>query len=56
MTHEMDNQLGFIESPEQQQLARQDWEAILVTARNIASSGAGTAALDSLKFQVQSTG
>lgn len=56
MSHEMDNQMGFIASPEQQHLARQDWEAILVTARNIASSGAGTAGLDSLKFQVQSLG
>jgi hypothetical protein len=56
MSHEIDNQLGFIESPEQQNLARQDWDAILGTARNIAISGSGTAGLDSLKFQIQAFG
>ena len=53
MTGLIDNQLASIESPEQQKLARQDWEAILETARNVSSAGLGSAALDSLKFQVQ---
>ena len=56
MTYEIENHLVSIESPEQQKLARQDWEAISETARNVAGSGLGIAALDSLKFQVQAFG
>ena len=56
MTIEIEKQLASIKAPEQQKLARQDWEAILETARNLAASGLGIAALDSLKFQAQSCG
>jgi len=56
MKYQIEQNLNALESPEQQKLAREDWEAILETARNIAASGAGGAALDSLKFQVQAYG
>jgi hypothetical protein len=56
MATEIEKQLVSIESPEQQKLARQDWETILETARNLAASGLGIAALDSLKFQAQACG
>jgi hypothetical protein len=56
MTKEIEDQLVSIESPEMQKLARQDWDAILATARNVAASGLGNAGLDSLKFQIQSLG
>jgi hypothetical protein len=51
MTKELEKQLVSLEDPEQQKLARQDWDAILEMARNIVASGLGTAALDSLKFK-----
>ncbi|MGA2489483.1 MAG: hypothetical protein ABSF99_04750, partial [Anaerolineales bacterium] len=53
MTGEIEKQMGSIESPEQQKLAKDDWDAILKTAGNASTSGLGTAALDSLKFQVE---
>jgi hypothetical protein len=53
MTDEINQQLFSIQSPEQQKLARADWNAILETAKNLAASGLGAAALDSLKLQVQ---
>ena len=53
MTDQIEQHLNALESPEQQKLAREDWDAILETAKNIAASGAGGAALDSLKFQLQ---
>jgi hypothetical protein len=53
-TTEIEDQLASIESPEQQKLAWDDWNAILETARNITASGFGTSALDSLKYQIQS--
>ncbi len=56
MTDQIEQHLNALESPEQQKLAREDWIAILETAKNIAASGAGSAALDSLKFQVQAYG
>ena len=56
MTDEIEHHLVSIESPEQQKLAWADWEAILGTARNVTASGLGTAALDSLKFQIQAYG
>jgi hypothetical protein len=56
MTDQIEQQLNALESPEQQKLAREDWIAILETAKNIAASGAGSAALDTLKFQVQAYG
>jgi hypothetical protein len=56
MTAEIEKQLVSIKNPEQKKLARQDWDAILVTARNLAASGLGIAALDSLKFQAQACG
>jgi hypothetical protein len=56
MTGEIEGQIASMESPEQQNLARDDWEAILETAGNVSAAGLGTAALDSLKFQVQAFG
>ncbi len=56
MTEEIENQLVSIESPETQKLAREDWDAVLETARNVAASGLGNAGLDSLKFQIQALG
>ena len=53
MTGNINQQLASIQSPEQQKLAKADWNAILETAKNLAASGIGTAALDSLKLQVQ---
>ena len=56
LTTEIEKQLVSIKTPEQQKLARQDWDTILETARNLAASGLGIAALDSLKFQAQACG
>jgi hypothetical protein len=53
MTGQINQQLASIQSPEQQKLAKADWNAILQTAKNLAASGLGAAALDSLKLQVQ---
>jgi len=53
MTAQINQQLASIQSPEQQKLAKADWKAILETAKNLAASGLGAAALDSLKLQVQ---
>ena len=53
MTGEIDKHLASIQSPEGQKLARQDWNVILDSARNIVASGLGTAALDSLKLQIK---
>jgi hypothetical protein len=53
MTSQINQQLASIQSPEQQKLAKTDWNAILETARNLAASGLGSAALDSLKLQLQ---
>jgi hypothetical protein len=50
---EIEIQLSTIESPEQQKLAREDWNAILETTRKVADSGFATSAFDSLKFQIQ---
>jgi hypothetical protein len=56
MTIQIDPQINSLASPEQQKLAREDWQAILEMAKSVANSGASTAALDSLKFQVQAYG
>jgi hypothetical protein len=56
MTDEIEKQLASSVSPEQQTLARGDWDAILEIAKNVTASGLGVAALDSLKFQVQAYG
>lgn len=56
MTNEVEKQFATIESPEGQERARADWDAILRTARNVTSSGLGIAALDSLKLQLQTFG
>jgi hypothetical protein len=53
ITGQINQQLASIQSPEQQKLAKTDWNAILETARNLAASGLGAAALDSLKLQLQ---
>jgi hypothetical protein len=53
MSTQINQQLASIQSPEQQKLAKTDWNAILETARNLAASGLGAASLDSLKLQLQ---
>jgi hypothetical protein len=53
MTDEIGLQIASIQSPEHQKLARDDWNVIQETAKNLAASGLGAAALDSLKLQVQ---
>lgn len=50
---QINQQIASIQSPEQQKLAKADWNAILETAKNLAASGLGANALDSLKLQVQ---
>jgi hypothetical protein len=56
MTDEIETRLVSIESPEQQKLARDDWDSISDTARKVSASGLRTGALDSLKYQVQAYG
>jgi hypothetical protein len=53
ITAQINQQIASIQSPEQQKLAKADWNAILETAKNLAASGLGATALDSLKLQVQ---
>ena len=53
MTAGINQQLTSIQSPEQQKLAKADWNAILETTKNLAASGLGAAGLDSLKLQMQ---
>jgi hypothetical protein len=56
MTDEIQKKLVSIESPEQQTLAKEEWDAIQQTASKIAAAGLGVAALDSLKLQLQTFG
>lgn len=49
----VEEQLLAAESPERQAVAREDWEAILETAKRVAASNLGEAAVDSLKQQIQ---
>jgi hypothetical protein len=56
ITNEIEKLMSSIKSPEQLKLAREDWDAISQTARNITDLGLGIAALDSLKFQIQAFG
>jgi hypothetical protein len=49
----IDEQLAVLENPEQQKMAAEDWQALLETAKSVAASRAGAAALDSLKQQVR---
>ena len=53
MSTQVDQELESIQSPEHLRLAREDWQAILETAKNIVASGLGSAAYESLKHQVQ---
>ena len=46
-------QVEAMSNPEQKKLATEDFEALLATARQIASTQLGDAAVDSLKMQVQ---
>jgi hypothetical protein len=52
-TARIEKLLAAMTSPEQKKLAREDWNAILETAKGVAASDLGSAALDSLKFQLQ---
>jgi hypothetical protein len=52
-TTRVEKLLAGMTSPEQKKLAREDWNAILETAKGVAASELGSAALDSLKFQLQ---
>jgi hypothetical protein len=53
ITGEIEKQLAAIENPEQQKLGAEDWQAILETAKQVAASEAGAAAVDSLKQQLR---
>jgi hypothetical protein len=53
ITKEVEKQLATIEGPEGKDHAREEWDSILITARNVTSSGLGIAALDTLKLQLQ---
>jgi hypothetical protein len=52
-TAEVEKKIVSIESPEQRKLAKDDWNAILEMAGNVSATGLGSAARDSLKFQVK---
>jgi hypothetical protein len=49
-------QLDQLQEPGKQKMAQEDWVTILQSARQIASSGLGRHAVDSLKLQVQTYG
>jgi hypothetical protein len=56
LTSQIDDQLAAVQNPEQRKLAKEDWAAILETAKQVAASGVGQAAVDSLRMQVQAYG
>lgn len=56
LTSQIDDQLAAVQSPEQRKLAKEDWATILETAKQVAASGVGQAAVDSLRVQVQAYG
>jgi hypothetical protein len=49
-------QVASISNPEQKKLATEDFEALLATAKQIAGTHLGDAAVDSLKMQIQNYG
>ena len=53
LNDKVEAQLELIQSPENRRLAQADWQAILDTAKQVGASGLGSAALESLKHQVQ---
>jgi hypothetical protein len=56
LTSQIDDQLAAVQNPEQRKLAKEDWAAILETAKQVAASGVSQAAVDSLRVQVQAYG
>ncbi len=56
LTNQIDDQLDSIKNPEQRKLAKEEWTALLETAKQVAALGAGQAAVDSLRMQVQAYG
>ena len=55
-TSEIGRQLQVMRDPGQQQVAQEDWDTILATVKQVAASGAGQNAVDTLKLQVQGYG
>jgi hypothetical protein len=56
ISDEIKKRILSIENPEQQILAKENWDIILETANAISGAGSGAAGLDSLKFQVEAFG
>jgi hypothetical protein len=56
LSSQIDKQLAAVENIEQWKLAKDDWAAILETAKQVAVSGVSQAAVDSLRMQVQAYG
>ncbi len=55
-TSEIGRQLQVMRDPAQQQVAQEDWDTVLATVKQVAASGAGQNAVDTLKSQVQGYG
>jgi len=56
LTDQINAQLVALDNPDLQKLAQSDWTGILETAKQLAASPAGEAALDSLKEQIAAYG
>ena len=52
LSGKVDKQLASIKNPEQRKLAKNDWEAILETAKKVTTLGLSQTAVDSLKVQL----
>jgi len=55
-TNEIDRQLQALHDPDQQKMVKEDWETILETGKQVAKSGAGQNAVDSLKVEIKDFG
>jgi hypothetical protein len=56
LTDQINLQLATLENPDLQKLAQSDWAGIVETARQLAASPTGEAAVDSLKEQINAYG
>jgi hypothetical protein len=56
LTDQINIQLAALDNPDLQKLAQSDWTGILETAKQLAASPTGEAALDSLKEQINAYG
>jgi len=52
LSGKVDKQLASIKNPEQRKLAKNDWAAILETAKKVTAAGLSQTAVDSLKLQL----